>query len=349
MTAGDETAGRRGGTLVVQTAFLGDVVLTTPLLTLLAERHGPVDVVTTPAAASLLETHPAVRTVVRYDKRGADRGLGGFWRLGAALRARAYDRAYLPHRSWRSAALALLADVPERTGFADAPAALTYTARRERPAAGHEVERLLALAGSPTGEVPPVSLGLTAEDQRAADQWLAGRRVEAGFVALAPGSIWGTKRWPGYPALAAALDEPIVVLGGPEDAALAAEVAAAAPGRVHSAAGQLGLRQSAALLARARLLVTNDSAPLHLATAVGTRVVALFGPTVPAQGFGPRGAGDRALGVEALTCRPCSAHGPRVCPLVHHRCMRELSVASVLEAALAARQAEDRRAICPGR
>ena len=79
-------------TLVIQTAFLGDVVLTTPLLAALAERHGPVDVVTTPAAAALLETHPAVAAVIRYDKRGADRGAVGIWRLGRRLRARGYAR-----------------------------------------------------------------------------------------------------------------------------------------------------------------------------------------------------------------------------------------------------------------
>jgi len=72
--------------LVIQTAFLGDVVLTTPLLAKLAARHGPVDVVTTPAAATLLESHPAVRRVIRYDKRGMDRGLRGFRRLASALR-----------------------------------------------------------------------------------------------------------------------------------------------------------------------------------------------------------------------------------------------------------------------
>lgn len=321
--------GQRGGTLVVQTAFLGDVVLTTPLLAVLAARHGPVDVVTTRAAAPLLATHPAVRTVIRYDKRGADAGLGGLWRLAADLRARGYQRAYLPHRSWRSAALALLARIPERTGFADAPAAITYTARRRRPTGGHEVERLLTLAGA-VEQAPAVSLGLTADDARQADEWLARHGIAPGFVALAPGSIWGTKRWPGYPALAAALDGPIVVLGGAEDSGLAGAVAAAAPGRVHVAAGEMSLRQSAALLARARVLVTNDSAPLHLATATGTRVVALFGPTVPAQGFAPRGPRDVALGV-ALDCRPCSAHGPQVCPLGHHRCMRELRVETVLE------------------
>ncbi len=333
-------------TLVVQTAFLGDVVLTTPLLAALAERHGPVDVVTTPAAAVLLEHHPAVALVIPYDKRGADRGLRGLWRLGRRLRARDYSRAYLPHRSWRSAVLARLAGAPERTGFADSAAAATYTRRVPRPTGGHEVERLLALAGDrPHSPVPAVHLELTADDHAAADAWLRERGVGAGFVALAPGSIWGTKRWPGYAELAAALDTPVVVLGGREDASLAGQVAAAAPGRGHSAAGVLGLRASAAVIARAAVLVTNDSAPLHLATAAGTPTVAIFGPTVPALGFGPRGPRDVVVEHPSLTCRPCSAHGPQVCPLGHHRCMRELSVASVVAAVAAVSDVEAHRAI----
>jgi lipopolysaccharide heptosyltransferase II len=338
---------RRSATLVIQTAFLGDVVLTTPLLTALAERHGPVDVVVTPAAAPLLDGHPAVRRVIAYDKRGRDAGLAGFRQLGAELRARGYTRAYLPHRSWRSAALALLARVPDRVGFADSPAAITYTTRVRRPATGHEVDRLLALAGRPARTAPPVALALTDEDEAAADRWLAERGIPPGFIAIAPGSIWGTKRWPYYPALAAALEGPLVLIGGSDDTRLADEVMGAAPGRAWSGAGTLSLRVSAALIKRARVLVTNDSAPLHLATAVGTPLVAIFGPTVPEQGFGPRGSRSLALGHAGLGCRPCSAHGPQVCPLGHHRCMRELSVETVAEATVMVAGAEERRAIRP--
>jgi heptosyltransferase-2 len=260
------------------------------------------------------------------------------------LRARRYTRAYLPHRSWRSAALALLARVPERTGFADSPAAITYTTRVARVRTGHEIDRLLALAGT-RGAAPPVSLALDAEDEAAADRWLAERGVPAAFTALAPGSIWGTKRWPYYPALAASVEGPMVVIGGREDAVLADEIVAAAPGRAWSAAGALSLRGSAALIRRAGALVTNDSAPLHLATAVGTPVVAIFGPTVPEQGFGPRDERSVALGHPGLRCRPCSAHGPAACPLGHHRCMRELSAETVAEAVATVAEAEDRRAI----
>lgn len=325
-------------TLVVQTAFLGDVVLTTPLLAALAARHGPVDVVTTPGAAPLLETHPAVRRVIPFDKKGADRGLAGLWRLGRRLRAERYDIAYLPHRSLRSAALAILAGVPRRVGFDDGWRML-YTGVREHPATGHTIDRLLALADVPPKHQTPPSLELTMSDRAAAERWLREAGVTTAFVALAPGSIWGSKRWSYYAELAALLAArvPVVVVGGPEDAALGEAIVAAvrAAGAAHRAAsccGTLGLRESAALIGKAAALVTNDSAPLHLAQAVGTPTVAVFGPTIPEFGFGPRGPRDVALGITGLPCRPCSRHGPPSCPLGHHHCMTRLRAADVFHA-----------------
>jgi heptosyltransferase II len=332
--------------LVIQTAFLGDVVLTTPLLSVLAERHGPVDVVTTAAAGSLLAHHPAVRDVVRYDKHGMDRGWKPFRRLATELRARGYDRVYLPHRSFRSALLARWSGARERIGFADSPAALTYTSRVPPLRKGHEVERLLTLAGVRPGDAaPPVSLGLAPTDLAAAGAWLASHGVGSDFVAIAPGSVWATKRWPYYAELAAGLDRTSVIVGGAEDTELADAIVKAARGRAISAAGALSLRGSAALIQRAAVLVTNDSAPLHLATAVGTPIVAVFGPTVSEFGFGPRRAGDIVLGHDELPCRPCSTHGPPVCPLGHHRCMRDLSAADVAAALARIIGSEESRAI----
>jgi len=316
------------GVLVIQTAFLGDVVLTTPLLERLAAKGGPVDVLVTPAAASLLQGHPAVREVIAYDKRGHDRGLRGWTRMASTLRKRDYDRVYLPHRSMRSAALAIATDSGVRIGFSDSPVAWTYSERVE-PRGEHEIERIASLAGP--GSVPRPSLGLSEAERRAAAEWLERAGVRRDFTALAPGSVWATKQWPYYADLAARLPGSIVVVGGPEDRAAGEEIVARDPGRIRSAAGELPLRVSAALIERARVLVANDSAPLHIAGAVGTRVVAIFGPTVPAFGFGPLGAADSIAEVDGLTCRPCSKHGPMVCPLLHHRCMRDLSVDTVLK------------------
>jgi len=314
-------------TLVIQTAFLGDVILSTPLLAALAEQHGPVDVVTTPLAAPLLETHPAVRQVFAYDKRRADRGWQGLKTLANRLREQQYGRAYLPHRSLRTAALALLARIPSRIGYAGSWSFL-YTEARTKPRTGHETDRLLALANEASGVYRP-QLRPTPEDER-----VAAGLIDGDFVALAPGSIWGSKRWPYYAELAAQLpaNTAVVVVGGVDDKGLGEDIVQAVrpSGRpAVNACGTLTLRQSAALIGRAALLVTNDSAPLHLATAMGTPVVALFGPTVTEFGFGPLRAGDVALGVDELRCRPCSPHGPPQCPLGHHRCMRDLTVAAV--------------------
>ena len=311
-------------------------MLTTPLLGVLAQRHGPVDVVTTPAAAALLETHPAVRRAIPYAKRGADRGLGGLMRLARTLRAERYAFAYLPHRSLRSAALAALARIPRRIGFADGWR-LLYTGSRRRPGTGHEIDRLLALADASSRHQTAPTLGLTAADVAAAEAALRGGGISGVFAALAPGSIWGSKRWPYYAALAERLAGrvDVVVVGAADDAALGDAVVTAvgrSGGRAVNLCGRLTLRESAAAIRRAAVLVTNDSAPLHFAQAVATPTIAIFGPTLPSFGFGPRGPRDRALGVDGLPCRPCSAHGPARCPLGHHLCMQSLRVDDVLHA-----------------
>ena len=213
-------------------------MLTTPLLEALARRHGPVDVVTTPAAATLVETHPAVRRVIPYDKRGKDRGLGRLVALARTLRAERYAVAYLPHRSLRTATLAWLARIPKRVGFRDGWPML-YTEVRQRARTDHEIDRLLALAGpaGPTrtgGAMTPATprLETTREDRRAANEFLGEHGIGEPFAALAPGSIWGSKRWPYYAELAERLAArvAIVVVGGPEDVGLADEVLKAVEG-----------------------------------------------------------------------------------------------------------------------
>jgi len=310
-------------------------VLTTPLFEALAARHGPVDVVTTPAAAPLIETHPAVRRVIPYDKNGRDRGLAGLLRLARSLRAERYECAYLPHRSLRTALAAWLARIPQRVGFDDGWRSL-YTDVRRRAKQGHEIDRVLALAGVAVHRARP-TLHVTLADRAATEGFLREHAIPERFVALAPGSIWGSKRWPYYRELAERLAERagIVVVGAAEDARLAAEMTEAvarAGGRAVSGCGRLSVRQSVEAIRRAAVLVTNDSAPLHFAQAVDTPTVAIFGSTAPSFGFGPRGPRDQVVELEGVPCRPCSPHGPPRCPLGHHVCMKSLSVQDVLQA-----------------
>ena len=195
---------------------------------------------------------------------------------------------------------------------------------------------MLALAGVTVHRIRP-SLHVPLADRAATEGFLREHGIRERFVALAPGSIWGSKRWPYYRELAERLagSVGIVVVGGPEDAGLAAEITAAVArsgGQAVSGCGRLTIRQSAEAIRRAAVLVTNDSAPLHFAQAVDTPTVAIFGSTVPSFGFGPRGPRDRVVQLDGLACRPCSAHGPPSCPLGHHLCMKSLSVQDVLQA-----------------
>lgn len=333
--------------VVIQTSFLGDVVLTTPLIAELA-RRGPVDVVVTPAGAALLANHPAIRRIIIYDKRGAARGVRGLYRTAREVAdGTGTDgsprTAYLAQGSLRSATLAVLAGIAERVGFASSAGRRLYTRRVPYHAEWHHAERVWSLSLPPdatpgtraeSGALRPRLFPGPAERDIVSALLAAPAGDARPIIALAPGSVWATKRWPAYPELAAALaaDYRLVVIGGSDDADLAAAVVAAAPGTLN-ATGKLSLLGSAELIARAACLVTNDSAPQHLASAMGTPTVAIFGPTVPAFGFGPMAPGSIVAEHEAMPCRPCDRHGPVTCPLVHFRCMRELSPATVAASA----------------
>lgn len=323
--------------VVIQTSFLGDTILTTPLLMQLA-RRGMVDVVTTPAAASLLTGHPSVRSVIVYDKRKSHAGLFGLTTMASRLRAAAYDTAYLAQGSLRSAALAFVARVPSRIGFATSAGSWLYTTRVPYRDDLHHAARLVMLSRpngrEPTAEETRPSLAPGIAEHEQVDALLRENGVEHGdrLIALAPGSVWATKRWPYYPQLAGALADAgrIVVVGGPDDRALAGEIRSAVPTAIDTT-GALPMLGSADLIGRCAVIVTNDSSPLHLASAMGTPTVAIFGPTVPEFGFGPLAPASVVVGHESLACRPCHRHGPRRCPLTHFRCMRELTTELVAE------------------
>jgi heptosyltransferase-2 len=162
------------------------------------------------------------------------------------------------------------------------------------------------------------------------------------FCALAPGSVWATKRWPAerFAGLARRLivetGAQIYLLGGQSDAGLCARLAREIGEACINTAGKLTLRQSAALLDRCQILVSNDSAPTHLGVATRCKVITIFGPTVPAFGFAPFGDGHVVI-EKSLPCRPCSSHGSKRCPIGTHACMLEISSEEVFVKVLALR------------
>jgi heptosyltransferase II len=324
-----------GGALVIQTSFLGDVILTTPLIAELAQR-GPVDVLVTPVGAAALENNPDIRTVIRYDKRSTYGSALSTWQTIQEIRGRRpYKAAYLAQGSFRSGLLAMMTGAKERIGFASSTGRILYTTQLPYAPERHHAERLWSLAMAPCADPPTRDqirprLYPSDEDRQKVDGLLrrSGSQGDP-FVALAPGSAWGTKRWPYYVELAKRLvvdDFRVAVIGSKPDTAIATEIIESLPqGSVINGVDSLPLLASAELIGRAQAIVTNDSAPQHLASAMGTPTLTIFGPTVPEFGFGPLAERNVVAGHEGLNCRPCDRHGPKRCPLGHWRCMRELT------------------------
>lgn len=330
---------------VAQSSFLGDVILTTPLLHGLRAVLQPrrLTMIVRPEAAPLVAHHPCVDAVVIDDKRGSERGPAGVVRMARRLAGEGVDVAVAPHRSLRTAIVLALAGIRRRTGFADSPGATLYHERVFRDRSRHAVERTLALL-QPFGAAPddhcrPPDLAAGVAAEAAAQRLLAERGLDDGraLYGVCPGSIWPTKRWTveGYAGLVRALragrHATALLLGGGADADLARAIERQAGGGVVNLVGALELGTFVALAARLRVVIANDSAPMHVAVACGTPVVAIFCATTPAQGYGPYRA--RAEVVEAdLECRPCSRHGTRRCPRATEDCMRLIRVERVLEA-----------------
>jgi heptosyltransferase-2 len=319
--------------LIIQTAYVGDVLLVTPLIKA-SHDHFPdaiIDLVVIPAAANIVETNPALHAVIVYDKRKSQKGWRGFIRLARHLRRSRYDMVLVPHRSLRSAALAWYSRAAIRAGFTTSSGSFLFTHRIVYHQNRHEVERNLALleaAGIAPGWVSPEIF--PSEEDRAVVDRLFTRLAAADrpLAAVAPGSMWATKRWPvqSYREMAAralAAGWSLIWVGGESDRALCAEASHGLTGSWVNCAGELTLRQSAELIRRADILVTNDSAPLHLASAVDTPAVAIFGPTVPEFGFSPSSRGSVVV-QKSLPCRPCSIHGGKKCPIGTHECMTSI-------------------------
>lgn len=315
--------------LLIQTAFLGDTVFTSALVRALA-LHWPgaeIELCVAPRGRDVAQAIPGVAQVHLFDKRGADRGLGGLRRVARRLATRQYPLAVLPHRSPRSALLAWLAEIPERVGFADAATSFLYTARARTAAKGfleQEADLARALGAAPEA---------MALEPRA--EWLRSARAALGpaagekLAALCLGSEWETKIWPA--ARVATLARLLVsrgfrpvLLGGPKERDLAREVNC---GSIDTTGNPVG--EALAILSLSALAVGGDTGLVHAARALGVPTVAVFGPTTPAvHRFGPR---QRAVSLH-LACSPCSAHGSRRCPLGHHRCLRDLDAERVAAA-----------------
>jgi heptosyltransferase II len=319
--------------LVIRYSALGDVVLATSVLEPLRARFpgARLEWVTDALYAPLLEGLPELAQVHRLAKDGPNSALP----LAARLRGR-YDVVVDLQNKVRSALVARAA-APLRTAFKrrSATAAVLALFGSDPPLVRAHATRLYAEALAPLGVTDPGPLKVNLSPQALALAADALQSVEGPAVALAPGARWATKRWPAerFAAVADALAADgvsIVLCGGPGDRDAFAAFRASTRAKVAADLSFLPIDALAAAIARLQLLVACDSGPVHLATAVGTPVLALFGP-MSITCWGPP-APVRALTL-GLACSPCSNHGGDYCPEGHHRCLADLAPEAVLSAA----------------
>ncbi|MFN2570469.1 MAG: glycosyltransferase family 9 protein [Gemmatimonadales bacterium] len=325
--------------LCVRFSSIGDVLLTTPLVRALHHRHPEAEVyfVTKRAMAPLVIENPHLTGVIALEasERITD--------LARRLRPLGPTHGLDLHGSLRSAALRLL--VPCKwSGYSKRKFARTTLISTKINLYGKHVpvperyfEAARPLDVTPDGGPPEFFLSPAARERMA--HWLGERGFEQKpFAAIAPGAAHATKRWPldHWRVLTARLQKlgyGVVAVGGPGDRTLADALGAG----VANAAGELTLQETGACLARAAVLISGDTGVMHMATGVGTRVLALFGPTVESFGFFPY-ARPAAVLERDLPCRPCSAMGSERCPLGHHRCLDDIlpdQVASAVQALVA--------------
>jgi heptosyltransferase II len=320
--------------LVIPYMWIGDFVRCHTVVKLLEQRcpGRSIDVLTTSLCAPLLDYMPGVRQGILWDLPRSRLALGQQARLARELRARGYGQALILPRTWKSALAPLLAGIPQRTGFAgELRFCLLNDLRWGERKLPRMVDRCAALA-MPKYAPPPANLPLPqlVVPQSEVLNWRQRMRLTADrpVVAFAPGAVGPSKRWPSayFAALADRLASDGVsvwVLGGPSERSLAAEITA--NGGATDLTGD-DLRNAILALAAADVAVSNDSGLLHVAAALGTPTIGVFGPTSPWH-WAPLNPLAAVIETEiALSCRPC--HKP-TCRFRHHRCMRDIETTRV--------------------
>jgi len=319
--------------LIIQTAFIGDVILATPLIERLAESYpdARIDFVLRKGNERLLEAHPLLHTVWVWDKRSHK--YRNLFALARSLRQVGYDCVLNLQRYYSSGWLTLFSAASQKRGFSKNPFSLFFTKRFPHTIepSVHEVDRNLSLlAGlTPTQRTRP-KLYPSSKDLERVSQY-----KERPYVCIAPTSVWFTKQFPleKWSDLIRHIPQShtIYLLGAPTDRSICEHlITQTQQPNIHNLAGQLSLLQSAALMRDAKMNYVNDSAPMHLASAMNAPTTAIYCATVPKFGFGPLSQDAHVVETtQSLSCRPCHLHGLADCPQKHFNCAWSIDVASI--------------------
>lgn len=331
--------------LIIQTAFLGDVILSLPLLQIVKKKYplSAIDFLCIPATSQLLMNNPYVNEVIVYDKRNS--GMKGFISLVNKLRNKKYDLIISSHRSFRTAVISKLSFAKKSITFDKSSLSFLYDERVSYDSSLHEIQRNLKLLlplGIKEKDIARPELFPGKEECAKVNEFLSDENIRDNdrYICIAPGSVWFTKRFPKEKFVKVCdllkdEDIKIILIGGESDKNLCEYILKSTVNKnIINAAGKLSVLESAELIRRSSLLISNDSAPLHIANSVETDVIAIFGATTPAFGFFPFGKKDVIIETIGLKCRPCSIHGGNECPVKTFICMNEIDEKRIVESVL---------------
>lgn len=324
----------------LSTGFIGDVILTTAGTELAAKMFPKVrqHIITTPLGVKALAHARGLTSLVAFNKRSKTT-LQAFKDVKARIsqHLQPSDTVVLQvHRSFRSSLLTRYLGFPTVT-YHETDFAFLAQEKVTRVAVFHESSRislLLEPLGIDRKHIQNAKPYLSSDTLRPDIANVLVGNVKS-WVAVAPGSVWGTKRWTtsGFTQLVKLIlaeGHGVVLVGSKAEEDVAAEIfkSIGQTDALTNLVGITALEDLPGLFKRCRLLVSNDSSPIHFASAVNLPTVGVFGATIPEMGFGPTADQSTSVGI-ALECRPCSDHGPMVCPLGHFRCMKDLSAEMV--------------------
>ena len=332
-----EGNGKKVNTIAIfQTSFIGDSVLTTPLIRKTAKLfpEAKIVVITRPQTEDIFRPMKEVSQIILNDKKGWNK-IAGVWKTANAIRATKADILLVPHRSFRSALIAWLSRVPVRIGFTSSEGRFFYTKTVPFSWMIHDAERNLSLLQGVVKEqftAEKLDMDYASSAEENVERLMKDFNLEGKtLVGIHAGSAWPTKCWPMeyYVKLISRLQtelgvQAVLVGGGKKDTDLGEKICQLSIGHAASLCGKTSLADLMALMQHLKLFITNDSGPMHIATAFGVPTLAIFGPTTRELGFFPYGDGHRVMEVQDLPCRPCALHGGKKCPEGHFKCMRNI-------------------------
>lgn len=321
--------------LIIPYMWIGDFVRNHTVVRVLKERwpNRPVDLLTTTLCAPLVDYMPGVRRGIVWDLPRGRLAVRRQFGLAKLLRAENYGTALVLPRTWKAAIAPTLAGIPERVGWVgEFRFGLINHWRWGESKLPRFIDENAALAQPDGAPLPPEwpvpQLRVPAEGIA---RWREANGIRAGAaVALAPGSVGVSKRWTYYPEAARLLVErgfEVWVVGGPAEKGLAQEIVAAGGPGVRDLTGN-DLRNGVLAMAAAGVAITNDSGLMHIAAALGTPTMGIFGPTSPYLWAPLNGlAATVVQNKSVLSCQPCQS---TICKMNDHRCMRDIAAAEVV-------------------